>query len=93
MQTDLEKAWTNVQAAGRAMPLPSYAVFDWGAGCDARQHDSDCDLLEWVDRLETRLRADAANLREAVLCYIAIRCNGEGIDPENYHAALASIQA
>lgn len=92
MQTDLEKAWANVEAAGRAMKTPT-GTYEWDSTDDEARDASDAHLLQHCDDVETYYRViSAADFRESVLFYIAIRRNGEGIDPQDYADALASIE-
>lgn len=85
-------AWAAVVAAGKAMPTDSGA-YQWGEDDDGMQSADAESLLDWVDDCEARLGADVANFRAAVLDYIAISTDGEGLDAADLESAVQKVKA
>lgn len=85
-------AWAAVVAAGKAM-LTDSGSYQWSEDDDGMQSADAEPLLDWVDDCEARLGADVANFRAAVLDYIAISTDGEGLDQADLESAEQNVKA
>jgi hypothetical protein len=84
------KAWGAVENAAKAMSTDN-GSYAWDEDDEGMAGVEDTDLLAWVDDCEARLGADVVNFRSAMLDFIAIRCGGKCIDPEEYAQAIKNI--
>jgi hypothetical protein len=85
-------AWAAVVDAGKAM-LTDSGSYQWSEDDDGMQSADAESLLDWVDDCEARLGADVANFRAAVLDFIAISTDGEGLDAADLESAVQNVKA
>lgn len=85
-------AWAAVVSAGKAM-FTDYGSYEWGEDDDGMQSADAESLLNWVDDCEARLGADVANFRAAMLDFIAISTDGEGLDAADLESAVQNVKA